>query len=230
MKYIKILVLALSPMTVFAGEFSGSAELGYLSSSGNTDSSDLNAKFGVAYAHSKWTQSFSASAELSEEDNSTTAQRYQVGVKSEYRLSAQNYLFGTVDYQSDKFGSYTRRWSEAVGYGRRLINSENQTLDAELGAGARQSTLSNGLKQSEAIARLGVNYLYKFATGADFTNKLVVEAGEDNTYLENQAAVAMPLFENLSLKTSYTVRHNTDVPAGTHKTDTLTSVNVSYKF
>lgn len=230
MKYIKILVLALCPITVLAGETSGSAEFGYLSRSGNTDSSDLNAKFGIAHSYTTWTQSFSASAELAEENDSTTTQRYQLGVKSEYRLSDQDYLFATVDYQSDKFGSYKRRWSEALGYGRRLINQEVQTLDAELGAGARQSTLSNGLKQNEVIARVGLNYLYKFATGADFTNNLLVEAGEENTYLENQAAVAMPLFEKLSLKTSYTVRHNTDVPAGTQKTDTLTSVNLSYKF
>lgn len=230
MKYIKFIVLALCPITVFAGETSGSAELGYLARSGNTDSTDLNAKFGVAHSYGKWTQSFKTSAELAEENNTRTTQRYQAGVKSEYRLSDHDYVFATVDYQSDKFGAYDRRYSETIGYGRRLINQEKQTLDLEIGAGARQSKLSDGTKQSEAIVRLGANYFYKFSTGAEFTNKFLTESGEENTYLENEAAVAMPLFENISLKTAYTVRHNTDVPAGTEKTDTLTSVNLGYKF
>lgn len=230
MKYIKIIVLALCPITVFAGETSGSAELGYLARSGNTDSTDLNAKFGVAHSYGKWTQSFNASAELAEEKNTRTTQRYQAGVKSEYRLSDQDYVFAAVDYQSDKFGAYSRRYSETLGYGRRLINQETQTLDLELGAGARQSRLSDGTKQSEAIASLGLNYFYQLKTGAEFRNNFLTEAGEENTYLENEASLAMPLLANISLKTAYTVRHNTDVPAGTEKTDTLTSVNLAYKF
>lgn len=230
MKYIKILIVTLLPFGALAAETTGSAELGYLARSGNTDSTDLNAKFAVARMYEQWTHSLALSAELAEENNSTTTQRYQVGVKSEYRLSAVDYLFGTVDYQNDKFGAYDSRWSEAIGYGRRLFAQETQTLDLEVGAGARQSKLSDGTTENEAIARFGLNYWYKFATGAEFTNKFLTELGEENTYLENVAAVGMPLFENISLKTSYTVRHNTDVPAGTEKTDTVTSVNLSYKF
>ena len=233
MKLIKTIVLAFSVTAAFglqAGETSGMAELGYLARSGNTESSDLNAKFQIAHAYDKWTQSFHASAEYSEENDTRTAERYLAGVKSEYRLSSQDYVFATVDYESDEFGAYQRRWSETIGYGRRLLNEEQQTLDLELGAGARQATLQTGEKQNDAIARLGLNYLYTFATSANFTNKLLVETGAENTYLQNESAVSMPLLDNVSLKVAYTMRHNTEVAVGTEKTDTLTSVNVAYNF
>lgn len=237
MKLMKTIVLAFSMMTasvavfgLHAAETSGKAELGYLARSGNTESSDLNAKFQIAKKYNKWTQSFHASAEYSKEDDTRTAERYLAGVKSEYRLTSQDYLFATVDYESDEFGAYDRRWSETIGYGRRLINQEQQTLDLELGAGARQATLQTGEKQNDAIGRLGLNYLYKFATSADFSNTLLLESGAENTYLQNVSAISMPLLENVSLKVAYTLRHNTEVAAGTEKTDTLTSVNVGYSF
>lgn len=222
--------LAVAPFLVSAAETTGLVEFGYLARSGNTDSSDVNGKFQVAHKYDKWTQSAYLTAEFSEENNARTAERYLAGLKSEYRLSDQDYVFATVDYQNDGFGAYKFRWSETVGYGRRLINEEKQHLDLELGLGARQATLQTGARQTDAIARLGLNYLYTFATQADFTNKLLIESGAENSYLQNEAALRMPLLENVSLKVAYTVRHNTEVPAGIEKTDTLTAVNVAYSF
>lgn len=234
MKNLKTIVLVFGlagvNLVATAGETSGLAELGYMARSGNTDSTDLNAKFQIAHAYDHWTQSFHAAIEQSEENDQRTAKRLVAGVKSEYRISGQDYVFATVDYESDDFGAYRTRWTETLGYGRRLINQEQQTLDLELGAGARQATLQTREEQSDIIARLGLNYLYTFATSADFSNKLLIESGADNTYAQNEAAVRMPLLENVSLKVAYTVRHNTDVAAGTEKTDTLTSVNVAYRF
>lgn len=234
MKNLKTIVLVFGiagvNLTATAGETSGLAELGYMARSGNTDSTDLNAKFQIAHAYDHWAQSFHAAIEQSEENDQRTAKRLVAGVKSEYRLSDQDYVFATVDYESDDFGAYRTRWTETLGYGRRLINQEQQTLDLELGAGARQATLQTREEQSDTIARLGLNYLYTFATSADFSNKLLIESGADNTYAQNETAVRMPLLENVSLKVAYTVRHNTDVAAGTEKTDTLTSVNVAYRF
>lgn len=234
MKNLKTIVLTFCiagfNLVATAGETSGLAELGYLARSGNSDSSDLNAKFQVAHAYDRWTQSFHAAIEQSEEDDERTANRFLVGVKSEYRLSDHDYVFATVDYASDDFGAYRSRWTETLGYGRRLISQETQTLDLELGVGARQATLQTREEQSDMIARLGLNYLYKFASSADVSNKLLIESGADNTYAQNETAVRMPLLENVSLKVAYTVRHNTEVAVGTEKTDTLTSVNVAYSF
>jgi putative salt-induced outer membrane protein len=234
MKNLTTIVLAFLmagvSLVATAGETSGSAELGYLARSGNTDSSDLNAKFQLAHAYDHWAQSFHVAVEQSEENDQRTAKRFLAGVKSEYRLSDSDYVFATVDYESDDFGAYRSRWTETLGYGRRLISEERQTLDLELGAGARQATLQTREEQSDIIARLGLNYLYTFATSADFSNKLLIETGADNTYAQNETAVRMPLLENVSLKVAYTLRHNTDVAAGTEKTDTLTSVNVAYSF
>ena len=229
----KAIVLASSLFSVAAAqaaETSGSIEFGYLARSGNTDSTDVNAKFDIARSYTNWKNSAKANLELSEESDTRTAERYSVGLKSEYRLSDQDYLFGTIDYENDEFGAYESRLTEALGYGRRLINQEQQMLDLELGLGARQATLQTGEDQDDAIARLGLNYLYTFATSADFSNKLLIESGGENTYVQNESAVRMPLLENVSLKVAYTLRHNTEVATGTEKTDTLTAVNVAYTF
>lgn len=234
MKFLKRIVLTITmlvlPAIALAGETSGLAEFGYLARSGNTESADVNAKFQIAHAHGKWTQSAHVSAERSEENSTQTAERYLVGVKSEYRLSEHDYVFATADYENDSFGAYKLRWTETIGYGRRLLSEQNQSLNLELGAGARQATTQARVKQNDAIARLGLNYLYTFASNADFSNKLLLESGAENTYFQNEAALRMPLLDNVSLKVAYTLRHNTDVAAGTEKTDTLTAINVAYSF
>ena len=68
-----------------------------------------------------------------EDNNTTTAERYLISGKSDYRLSDISYLFGTVDYEDDRFSGYDYRATEVVGYGRRVLNTETMTLELEAG-------------------------------------------------------------------------------------------------
>jgi putative salt-induced outer membrane protein len=57
-----------------------------------------------------------------------------------------------------------------------------------------------------------------------------VEAGSENTYFESVTALKARLVGDLALVASYTVKHNTDVPALTEKTDTYTALSLEYAF
>jgi putative salt-induced outer membrane protein len=65
---------------------------------------------------------------------------------------------------------------------------------------------------------------------SDFTQDLLVEAGDENTYLESKTAISATLVGNLALVASYTIRSNSDVPLGTEKTDTFTALSLEYAF
>ena len=54
----------------------------------------------------------------------------------------------------------------------------------------------------------------------------VVEATADNTFAQNDIGIAVSINKTLALKAAFQARHNTDVPVGTERTDTLTSVNI----
>ena len=206
------------------------ATLGYLATSGNTESSSLNTGFAVEYADGRWQHALAGSAIRSTEDEQTTAEAYALGWKSEYNWTDTDYLFGRVDWRRDRFSGYDRQVSETIGYGRRLIDTGTHVLNAEIGGGARQSELADGSSESEAILRAGLDYAWQLSETAQFTQVFAVESGSDNTYLESVSALKANLAGSLALVASYTVKNNSSVLPGIENTDTFTALSLEYVF
>lgn len=206
------------------------AALGYLATSGNTNSSSLNSGFSVAYESGNWLHLLEASAINSTEDEQTTAEAYALGWKSEYNLTDTDFLFGRVSWRKDRFSGYEQQLSETIGYGRRLIDTGTHVLNAEIGAGARQSELADGAMEDEFILRGGLNYLWEFSETAQFTQIIAVESGPNNTYLESNTALTAKLVGDLAFVASYTIKNNSTVPLGSEKTDRFTALSLEYSF
>ena len=210
--------------------WSGKATLGYLATSGNTENSTLNTGLEIGFAKDKWAHQFTAAAINASENEVTTAEAYDVGWKTERRMSDKDFLFARLDWRKDAFGGFDTQFSQTVGYGRRLIDSDKHKLNAEIGAGARQSEAQDGTEESETIARGGLYYKWLFSETAEFRQDVTAEGGGENTYVESVTAISAKLLGDLSLVASYTIKHNTDVPPLTEKTDTYTALSLEYTF
>ena len=212
------------------GPWSGTATLGYLATSGNTETSTLNTGLEVGYTVGKWAHEFTASAVKAEDSNTTTAESYNAGWKSERKITDHDFLFGRLSWRKTRFGAFDTQFSQTVGYGRRLIDVDKHKLNAEIGAGARQSETQDGISESEGILRAGMYYKWLFSETAEFRQDVTAEGGSDNTYVESVTALSAKLLGDLALVASYTIKHNTDVPPLTEKTDTYTALSLEYKF
>ncbi len=210
--------------------WSGSASLGFLSTSGNTETTSYNTAFEISYAENRWTHTFDAAANGADESDTTTAEAYQAGWKSAYDFSEHNYLFGLVNWRKDRFSGVDQQLSEAIGYGRRLIDTPAHLLSAEIGAGYRSADLSDNTSERGVIATFGLEYQWTFSETSNFEQNFGVESGADNTYIESVSAVRARLLGDFAIVLSYTVRHNTDVPVGNQKTDRLTAISLEYAF
>lgn len=233
---VTLMVAALmAPIALMAQEeekspWAGKATLGYLATSGNTENSTLNSGFELGYTVGKWQHIAEAFAISASENEITTAKAYELGWKSERNITDHDFLFGRLSWRNDRFGGFDTQFSQSVGYGRRLIKTDKHTLNAEAGVGARQSELQNGTKENETIFRGGAYYQWLFSETANFRQDLTAESGSENTYIESVSAVSAKLLGGLALVASYTVKHNTDVPALTEKTDTYTALSLEYAF
>lgn len=229
-----VLIVVVGPsVTVAAADADplvGKFELGYLATSGNTDTSSLNAKLALSYDAQQWRHSLNAAVIHAEDSGVTTAERNQAGAKSDYKFNEFDYLFITVNWEQDRFAGFDQRTSEAIGYGRRILKSERHSLDGEVGAGARQTSPVVGPDVSETILRASAKYQWRFGEGATFDQSLIVESGESNTYTESVSAVAAKLVGAWSMKFSYTIKNNSDVTPGLENTDTYTAVGLEYTF
>jgi putative salt-induced outer membrane protein len=230
-----MVAVLIAPFTLMAQEapespWSGKATLGYLATSGNTENSTLNSGFALGYKHGKWAHLFEAAAVNARENDVTTAEAYDAGFKSERNITDHDFLYGRLSWRKDRFGAFDTQFSQTLGYGRRLVDTDKHKLNAEIGAGARQSTLQDGTDENETVMSAGLYYKWKFSETAEFRQDLSAEGGAENTYVESVTAISAKLFGDLALVASYTIKHNTDVLPLTEKTDTYTALSLEYGF
>ncbi len=234
LKRIPILLITLmfASTPAYAAGTSGSFELGYQATSGNSDTSSANAKLELKYKSDTWQHTLKLGAAGASDHDETTQERYTALGKTEYDFSEHNYVFGAVDYAKDLFGGMRERVSETVGYGRRIINTEQQSLDAEIGIGYRQTQEQKPSleRHDDGILRSVLDYQYNITDTSFFEQTFTVEAGNNNTFLESVTALKLIVIKNLFAQLSYTVDHNTSVASGVKKTDTYTAVTLGYAF
>lgn len=212
--------------------WSGDAGLGYIASNGNTKSSTGNAKLSLIYTQDVWQNTFLASASGTSSDSTTTGEQYGASDKLAYSFTANDYAFGSVEWAKDLYGPILQRTVESVGYGRHVLTGPVHLLDLEAGVGERQETVNNVAedKHNNLIGRFAGKYTWKISDTSTFGETLKVETGNSDTFTESVTELKVNVVANIFASASYTLRHNSTVPVGASKTDTITALNLSYAF
>ncbi len=212
------------------GAWKGNVELGIVNTTGNTETETINAKAKAATETENWRHTLTYESLKSSDQGTTTAERYAFNGQSDYKLDKKNFFFMMINYENDRFSGYDYRVTEAIGYGRRVLDEQNLTLDLEIGPGARQSKLETGKTESETMVRGAGKLNWKISKTSSFTEDLSVDAGEDSTVTKSVTALSAQINGSLATKITYTVKNTSDVPVGVKKTDTETAVTLVYNF
>ena len=206
LRRLVLLATVVAPVSLMAQEtedgWSGKATLGYLATSGNTENSTLNTAFEVGFKTGKWAHLYKAAAINAMENKVTTAEAYDTSWKSARNLTDKHFLFGRLHWRKDRFGGFDTQFSQTVGYGRRLIDTDKHKLNAELGVGARQSEDQLGAKEDETVFRGGLDYKWKLSETAEFRQDLTADIGEVYTYLDSVTAFSAYLVGFIALDLS----------------------------
>lgn len=208
----------------------GEAELGMVTTSGNTYTRSVNGKGRLRYLRGPWRHEGRLEGLRTSDSAGVTAERYLASAKSDYRFRPTDYVFATVRYEEDRFSGYDYQVSEAVGYGHRLVDRARLKLDLEIGVGGRHSRETGGRTRDEAIARGAGKLAWDVSPNSRFTEEVLVESGDSNTYTEVVSALKVMINSRFALKLSLIIKHNSQVPAGVEHTDTLSAVTLVYDF
>lgn len=208
----------------------GEAELGIVSTDGNTETQTIAAKAKAVNDRDKWKHEVGLEALNAESNDQTTAEKYLLTGKTNYKLSARDYVFGVATYEDDRFSGYDWRATEAVGYGRHVIAEETLQLDLEAGLGARQSERDDGTDEDEGLVRLYGLLGWDISETSRFTEELLSEIGEDVTISKSVTGLKSQINGALAMKITYTVKHVSEVPAGVEKVDRETAVTLVYSY
>ena len=209
----------------------GDVELGVLITNGNTKTKNVAAKAKIVNDRDRWRHTVTAEALNTSEQGATSAERYFVSGKSDFKMTEKSYTFGLLTYENDRFSGYDYRTSETLGYGRNVIKRDTLSLDLEAGLGARQSKLSTaGEDQNEGLIHLAGSLEWKISDTSTFSEDLSSDIGEKSTVTKSVTALKTQIAGNLSSKIAFTAKHSSQVPAGVTKLDTETAIILVYGF
>jgi putative salt-induced outer membrane protein len=236
------MAVALLAASAAHAEWTGKGEAGLVIASGNTDTTTANVKLALANEIDKWKHQFGVSALYATSDpDGTTAQRWEAFEQTDYNYSPRDFWFGAARFEDDRFSGFEYQATLSAGYGRKFIDTDVTKFTGTAGVGYKffetrdvldevtGVLLEPGDSDSEGVFRGTLDYDHKFTATSSLLDKFIVEAGADNTFVQNEIALQVKMTDVLALAVGYSVRHNTDPPAGFEKTDTLTTINLVYE-
>jgi len=248
MKYYAILAAAVAAsMSAQADDtaatnkvWTTSAELGAITTSGNTVGTSITGKIDAKQELQQWSNQYIFSAFFKEDEKTDdngdklterSAERYLISAKAAYKLDEEfDKLFVFGSYTDDKFGAYLKYTTVAVGYGTRLYNAEDKFLDVEIGPGYFSGERSTGETENGMIVRGAAAFNWTISESASFAQTLSVEYGEDNTRSIAETSLLAKVNGSLQMKAAFLVQNDSDVPVGKKSTDTQTSLTLVYSF
>lgn len=223
-------------------DWTGKGEAGLVIASGNTETETANAKLALVNEGEVWRHALGAAGLYASDRDGRTAERWEVFGQSDYNFTPRTFWFGAGRYEEDKFSGFEYQATLSTGLGRKFIDTETTKFVGTAGVGykffeTRDSfddvsglLIEAGDSDSEAIFRGTLDFEHAFNASTSLINRFIVEAGSENTYLQNDLALQVKMTDVLALALGYSVRHNTDPTGDFEKTDTLTTVNLVYEF
>jgi putative salt-induced outer membrane protein len=241
-KALAPLIVCLSMIPAAQAQWTGKAELGFISSTGNTEAQSANTKFAMTHEGSKWRNSFFVGALYGENAEFATSERYEARYQTDFKVTDRASWFMALRGEQDRFSGFAYQATGSTGASYKFIDSPTTKLMASLGAGYRRQKSEiliksdagevlgriEGEVESEPVVTLSSNYEHAFTENTKITNKLLAESGSDNTAVQNDIELAVSMTKTLALSVGFGVRYNSDPPPLSEDTDTLTTVNLVY--
>lgn len=233
------LVLSLTCQLAHA-QWTARVEAGLVAARGNSDTDTANLKFEVQRQYVRWKHGLEGAGVYASDDTGAITQRWNLREQSDYAFHEKGFWFGSGRYEEDRFSGFEYQATIGTGLGWRFFDDDITKFSMQLGGGykilrTRDSladdgvTIIPGTRERESIGQFMLDFERQLTGTTKVLNKLLVESGSDNTFVQNDTSLQVTILGALSLAVGYSVRYNTDPPPEFTTTDTLTTLNLVYE-
>lgn len=217
------------------GAWRGALGASYTSASGNNE--NLNASLFTDAVRQTGQDKFSASLRSvygRQETNGVrelTASLLRASARYDRDFDELKYGFVGYDLEKDKLADLRWRHSPSVGAGLHLRRTQTYTFDVFAGYSYNREYLYAGERRSFNEGLLGEETTHKFGERSRFRQRLAVypnltDSGEYRVVFD--AGFLAPLVDRWNLTLNYSVRYQSNPPAGVDKRDTLVFAGLQY--
>ncbi len=205
-------------------------ELGAIYTSGNTNDENIQFRGAVNYTLDGWDFGLDIDGFRSSKENILAAQRVYYVSKANYNINDESFVLTRLAHDDDRFSGYEGQSDISLNYGRNLlVDREDMGLTLNIGGGYRRSTTLED-DFGEAMFRLAADFNWDLSDSAAFLQEFSTEAGEETSIFRARSSIETQIVENLLLRFSVNLKHQTQVPAGRKNTDTETSMTFVMRF
>lgn len=151
--------------------YHGDVELGAIVTTGNSETVSARSAINVEQDFTHWRTEYVVDAQYQrsqfenddgEDQQETTEQQVFLSYQGNYKLEDENrsfFILGSFD--DDRFGGYNYQVTAAIGYGWRYYETQNTTIDFEIGPGYLWSEFDSGEEQQGTIFHGSFKYEYQ---------------------------------------------------------------------
>jgi putative salt-induced outer membrane protein len=221
----------------FLEGWTGQGDIGVSFTTGNSKNTNIYAGIGLTKESLKWRHNVTALADLQKNNGVKNREKFGLTFQSSYKFNERLYAYGLLGWERDPYQGYSRRLTESLGIGYRVIAEDNMTWDIEGGPALRQTRFVVSAPPFPFIAnknvlagRVASNFMYKFSDRLVFTNATggLFNKGSDSLY--SRSLLSASLTDHITAGFGFDATHETQVTAPTKKTDTTTRFTLGYKF
>lgn len=198
----------------------GHAELGGYVTTGNTENIGITGALELKREALEWRHKVRVQADYQESLGITTRERYLAAYEPNWKFDDRAYLYGAVQYESDRFSGFSDRFSISSGIGYSAIKSPKVKLDVEVGPAFRYTHFIDAATEKNAAARGSVDFGWKIAKGISVTQVASAYLQDANSTVSSKSALLTKLFGPLSAQFSYSLQYESTPPLGRRSTDT----------
>ena len=196
----------------FRPGFSGSASLGYVARTGNTEAQEFNLGVRLRYAQGPWVQTLGIAADFAEDDGSKTKEDVFVVYDANYYLNDRFYLFGLARAERDGLaigaGDIARDGFVGVGPGYRVVNTEDMAWRLQAGVGVSYLQDGTGASTTEEGVIASSRFFYQVSDAVFLTNDTDILNSSTALRASNDFGVNFKVSDTLSTRVSYLTDYN----------------------
>jgi len=220
--------------------WSGEAELGAFQSSGNTDSIGVLTSLELERKGIDWTHALRLRADFQRQNGSTSREQFAASYEPRWQFDENIFAYGLAQYERDRIQGFSSRYSVSGGFGYRVIDNPKLKLSLKAGPAYRVTDFTDGTSADRLAGLVGLDFDWQMLDRLKLTQDVeaLAETGGEATLIFDGANTTINLVTGLDFRVSnrlrsrlsYKVEYDSNPPAGSEGTDTLTRATLIYGF
>ena len=220
--------------------WSGEGELGAFQSSGNTESVGVAAALRLDREGIDWTHSIRLRADYQRQNGSTSREQFAASYEPRWQFDENIFAYGLAQYERDRIQGFSSRYSVSGGFGYRVIDNPKLKLSLKAGPAYRVTDFTDGTSADRLAGLVGLDFDWQMLDRLKLTQDVeaLAETGGEATLIFDGANTTINLVTGLDFRVSnrlrsrlsYKIEYDSNPPAGSVGTDTLTRATLIYGF